>query len=237
MIPTALKFGANATDRVDCGSFTALGVPNAATWAGWFISTSQGVVGQRIAQKGNHYLTFANAANNRVDFETGRSTTFLRALAEASSFAVNWTTHLGTPVFIAGTYDIGASSLPRLYMGDLNTPAGEPSAYVTQTLGSGTVTDQSASNLLLGNNAVPNAPLNGSFFWFYAASAEYSLAEIRRLQFVPNQNYRACAGRWRLGANGRGPVLDDAGNRNHGTITGAFPTNDVLPRVGRRWAA
>jgi hypothetical protein len=234
MIPNALKFGVNATDKVDCGAFAAISVPAAATWAAWFMPTAQADAAHRLIAKGTMQMSYANASNNRVVFEAPRATTFIRALAEAASFSVNWATHLGTPVFMAGTLDL-ASGLPKLYMGDLLTPASEPSAYVTQTLGSGAGTDTTGNNLTLGG--IGSVPLKGSYFWAYVATAVYDLGEIQRLQFNPHQNYRNCAGRWRLGANGTGLVLDDSGNGNKGTITGAVPTSDNLPRVGHRRVA
>jgi hypothetical protein len=58
--------------------------------------------------------------------------------------------------------------------------------------------------------------------------------ELLDQQFRPRPTGAACAGFWRPGSNGRGPVWDESGNNNHGTITGAIPTNDFLPRIFQR---
>ena len=236
MQPYGLRFGAAATDKVDCGAFGAIGVPAAATWAVWFIPTTQADAGHRLVAKATMQMSYANASNNRVVFEAPRATTFTRALTEAANFPVNWTTRLGAPVFMAGTMDLSAG-LPKLYMGDLNTPVSEPSAYVTQTLGSGAGTDTTGNNLTLCG--IGSIPTIGTALWAFVSIAELTLAEIMRLKNVMALNvvprdFRGYVSSWRLGTNGTGLVIDESGRGNHGTITGATLASNMtnLGRLG-----
>lgn len=227
MIKSGLTFGAATSDRVDCGAFAALNTPAAGTLAAWFLPTSQGAVAQRLMAKNTFNFSHANASNNRVVLEIPRATTFLRALTEAANFPVNWVSRLGSPVFMAATYNT-ASGLPKLFIGDLNSPATEPSSYITQQVGTGAVTSLSGSNLLIGGNG-STISMKGIIFSAFVALVEYSTNEVRQLQRQMMQDFRSCAGRWELGGTGWGRVIDQSGKGNHGTITGAVLTSHVLP--------
>lgn len=240
-----LRFGAATSDIVDCGVLNELGVPDKLTLACWFIPTSQGAVAQRLISKltgasNNIYLTHANASNNRVNLTIPRQSAFVNGLAEASSFRVNWTSHLGEPIFIAGTADL-AGGLPRLYVGSLRCPAAEPSAYVTQTIGSGTINDTTNNHLDLGNVNAGTVPLIGTMLWAYIGLAELTLAEIIRLQDViwssiPPRDFRGYINSWRPGNNGRGAVVSESNAKNYGTLTGVSFTGlyDYNYLVARR---
>jgi len=238
-----LRLGAATTNLINCGAFPQITIPAAGTWACWWLSTSQGSVAQRLMAKTSGagptmYMTHANAANNRVDFEIPRQSTILRALTEAANFKANWTTRLGEPFFLAATYDT-SSGLPKLYMGSLTLPPAEPSSYITQQLGTGTVNDTSANNFVIGNLAAGGVPLVGTMLWNFVSIAELTLAEIIRLwnvmalNIVP-RDFRGYVSSWRPGTNGTGLVIDESGRGNHGTISGATLARNMtdLGRLG-----
>jgi hypothetical protein len=72
----------------------------------------------------------------------------------------------------------------------------------------------------------------GTFFLW--PNVVLSLGDIRRQQYQQRPVAPGCQLLDVLGRNGAGNVFDESGFGNHGTVTGALPTNFQLPRVRRQ---
>lgn len=139
-------------------------------------------------------------------------------------------------LFITG--DQAASPVIHIYIGYLESPLAEVT-YATTTDGSGAFTSIAAQPFRMNSTEVPDVSFSGMCHhaWVFE-NRILAMTEMTQL----GESYQAGRGMkpslmCRYGANGTGKVLDESGNNYHGTITGAYPTNAVLPRVSRRRAA
>jgi hypothetical protein len=140
---------------------------------------------------------------------------------------------VGMPQCFAFTFNSAnaANNLVHIYAGDLMTPLSE-CAYSATNDGSGSFpSDNSASDpFRVANTPAATTSMVGVQWVCAYIADEWTLDELRDWQYHPRPmlNTRLFL---RLARNGRGGVYDESGNNNNGTITGAIPTNDYLPRV------
>jgi hypothetical protein len=219
-------FGGSGSARVNVGAGAGLGNLHTGTFAAWVMANA--TTGSRIWEKGvtTSAQTFALFATGPI-FANARGTQSQTAIAPTSNFAAY---ALNIPLFFAATFnDAGAAADQKLYMGNLQMPATEPSAYSVQRVGSGAFGDNSAADGFIGNLAATNRAFPGLIWslgiWTRVLSRDELIAQ------QDGSRPGGCEAFWRPGTNGRGGVLDESGNNHHGTITGAVPTNDYLPRV------
>jgi len=239
LIPTALKNGVNgatSSDNVNCGHGATLNNLTVYTLMAWCMPTVAPSA-SRLMTKSAGVGTGGSGRNftihnisTRAAFQIGRATASMTCTADLVNFAAY---ALNIPLFFAATVDLSAG-LPKMYMGSLTMPCAEPSAYAAQTLGSGAAGDDSATDWYLGNYSGLNVAFVGPIWVAGVWATVFDLGRLRELQRHPSP--ATSRGFWLPGQNGTGRVWDLSGNNNHGTITGALPTSDVLPRVGRRAA-
>lgn len=131
--------------------------------------------------------------------------------------------------FIAMQYDsTGVDADQRIFIGDLNTAAAEPS-YTTQTAGSGAVGSDSGNDKSLYNRGARDLELLGvtgvmGLYDDYLTSGEI---ETLRTAAIGDWNLTNCVGLWSPWKNSG--ALDLSGSGNDGSILGApdavAPTN------------
>lgn len=221
----ALTF--SSTNNVNAGSSATLDNINKGTLLAWVYATS-GPSGSRIFQKGTggtrHYVALDNTSGV-AGIDVGRGTTNLSVTASHANFAAyaqnKW-------LFVAATWDTGgAAGDGKLYMGDRSLLAAEPSAYSAQTAGSGTVGDDSAVDMYVGNSSVGNVPFPGRIAVLCLVKNRIlTPGEIISWQFDP-RNVADAVLFWHLGYNGTTNVPDWSGSGNTGTITGATVADHV----------
>ena len=230
----ALSFTGLDLDAVDHGSAASLDDIAAGTLLALVncadVTPADGVFA--VSKSGSNWMLVLRGPGlgNDLSWQIGRATTALHARATQANLPAflenRW-------VWLAATWNTaGSDSDQRLYAGGLTTPLVEAAAYVTQTVGSGSVTSNAAANLFVGNTSAGNSnSFPGLIALVKIWNRRLSLDELRR-----HQSNLACSAQCVLfawpGKNGRGTVFDESGNNNHGTITGAIPTADTVP-VGR----
>jgi len=136
---------------------------------------------------------------------------------------------VNVPKFILFRWDESSSSNCKMFAGELNVPAVDAGATITP--GSGTPASDAAQSLVIGANAVLASGWPGVVWTFgISAKTDYTLSEIRRLQFAPTPaNFRGCLGLWIFNEL---PVKNKCGGSNSGTLTGTGRLSpDALPRV------
>lgn len=142
----------------------------------------------------------------------------IRAGTDANARSQNQTFGTGTWYFLAATYD--ESDGPRLFYGTLTSPIAEVSSYAARTVGTLGTTNDSGSNLLLGNRGVDDARyLGGAMANFIWINSRLTVAQMRRWQYSltpvgTSAIYLACG---LLGTT----APDWSGNRNNGSVNGA----------------
>jgi hypothetical protein len=130
------------------------------------------------------------------------------------------------PTFIFATYDDAASSEVRIWKGTDVSPAAEiTSGFITSTNGSGSHDPDTTASLYAGNiQRGGTTPLLGQMMAYgIAATPITNLDLIHRVQRDPRVIPPSCRLLCRPGSQGGGSstVLDESGQRNHGTITSA----------------
>lgn len=238
---SALDFSA-ATHEVQMAATTSLAnLSSLSCWAWVNLRTYTGASGWRVFQKGylarDGFVHYFGGGTTAVEFQYTR-TTGVNYAATYGNFgawgASKW-------LFIGFAHD-SSSGVVKLYAGDLVSPPAEPSAYSIATPGSGSYSNDSAIALVYGcRGAGGGAFMDGimhSSGWYPGVLQR---TEFQQLWDLPpglwRRAYRNAAGLWRFGANGRGPVFDESGNRNVGTISGATLVPNVLPRRRRAGAS
>jgi hypothetical protein len=146
------------------------------------------------------------------------------------------------PHFISATYDqadaVQATHVKIRTASLTDQRVAEPATYNTQTVGSGTSDIDAAANWYLGAvQRDTSLVFKGLIYTFGLSNTVLTQAELQaiadcrfdRLPFRPRGGLL-----WgRCGANGTGRVIDESGNGNHGTITGAVLSTASLPRRRR----
>ena len=230
----SLNFDQGTTTKVDHGDAASVQNLNVATYLFW-VKISTLVAGDRICQKGlgaNFYLMdVTGAGSDLLEFSINRGTLSQLSSALFTNFA-NWP-GTGAWAFMAVVCDTGgADGDQKLYIGSLTGSATEPSSYDNQRVGSGTVGDNSGSNLVMGNRTNDNVELAGDIAWGGLWNRVLTLGEIRAQQFRPHKTPGNVLFT-RYGMNGAGLQIDESGFGNHGTVTGATLAQGP-PLAGRR---
>lgn len=213
----SLLFGGAASDRVNVGSGTVLDNVNQGTLIALAYPTGSG--NGRFYQKGvtgQGPLFFSYGAS--LEIARNRATTASDALSLVSNFSAH---ALNQWNWYAGVWNTGgANGDQKLYVGTLTTPFAEPSAYGTQTVGSGAEGDNSAVDAIIGNNSNAALAFPGRIACVIHYNVALTLGQLRAVQFgdavLPGR-----VGYWELGWNGTGTQPDYSGNGNAGTVTGA----------------
>ena len=227
-----ISMGTATTDRVDMGNPASLVDPSVFTMILW--ARSDGTTNTRVLMQkgrvasGGKQLLIRSGVNLELNID--RSTTDL--LYQSNSTPVV----TGAIKCYAATFNPNnaANTLGKLYVGDLRTPMTE-CTYGTTTDGSGTYpTDNNAADpFRIGNTPASDSSLIGLVWVAAYIFNELTLAQLRDWQFNPRPDFYDTRGFWRPGTNGTGPVWDESGRGNHGTMTGAIPISLCLPRVDR----
>lgn len=209
-----------ATNVVNCGSAASLDNLTTGTRILWAYPTT---VNGRLVEK---------ASNSRLDANTGgsieiliaRATTPLNYISTGSTMVANvWQC-------VAATWDLG-SNVGHLYIGTLTSPMAEVTYAISQG-GSGAITSDAASNLLIGNRASGAFTHQGAIADVAVFNRALTIGELRDWQFNPRK-MTGCVGFWRLGSNGTTDVPDLSGNFNTGSITGTTVSAHVPVRSFR----
>lgn len=239
---TPLRFatGIGGTQVVTIGTSSILDNLANPTVMAWILMDSLSDVFS-IFQKGigaNAGNAFNVQASGALSYSSRRATTNAGINATAFTPALI----VGHPFFVAASYDLNTTGNNLGYVGDVNTPASEPSSYVSQQTGSGAQVSNATRAAGIGNNSpANNSGAQGKIFICAIWNRILSLAEIREQQASMLRGHpvitSGCLGYWPLGPNGSEKVLDLSGNQLHGTVTSAIPTNDYLPRHGGKRVA
>ena len=142
----ALTFS-GSNQRVDHGSNAALDNQNTITVLMWIYPTNLGSSGYWWSKTDGSFTAerFLGANPTALRAEIGRATSY----AQAESSDVALTTNKWW--FVGFTWD--GSTAPKLYRGDLATSIAEVASYGTSTAGSGTIQDDNANNMIVGEIA------------------------------------------------------------------------------------
>lgn len=213
----ALDF-AGSTHQVDCGSGS--GLDDKLTLFTWQWLWWDSVTGdQRIWQK-SFGATFQYLASNinagNLEAATSRASGAQGIRALRSNFA-----HFGTGKWlcIMSQFDGSTSSNNKLWVGDLTNPPAEPSAYITQSAGSGAISSNAASSLIYGQRGGSAANFDGKIAIAGWRSSHPTIGEIYNIWRGGLSADRL--GEWHFGMDGASTVVDRSGNGNTGTVTGA----------------
>lgn len=221
----ALLFNADG-DRVDYTGASLIDIGSVGTMLVWLYPTDdtarQGIAG---AANADMQLNFnGHQAGDPWVFIRQRSTTYLQANAPSANFA---SYGLNKWICLATAWD-GATA-PILAMGDLSTLLAEPSAYTTQTVGSGTY--------LTGNSFRVGMPhfsttleFKGRIAFVAVWDRRLTLAELQSQQFRPRVSDN-CVLFTHLGFNGLGNQIDWSGKGYHGTLTGTTLASHVPIKI------
>lgn len=226
MLPLKFTDGSTASEVTVSTGLSAFGNNTSETRVVWCrIDNTPSAARSMVSQAGGGPSNFAVTATPSINYN--RDYTGTDANATATLPNLNGT--LGQPFCIAGMLTNG---VPSLYGGNLKVPMTLAAAYsVGPTSGTVVLVDKSANPLRFGGFSGAAQGFPGVIWmvaWFNYALA---LDELRTVQFEPWRMRARALGFWLPGCNGTGRVLDESGNGNHGTITGAVPTGDMLPRV------
>ena len=215
----SLLFVAGSGDRVACGTNAAIGNLNPYTVLTWVYPTSL-VNLRRIYNKGigvntAHGLALTGTAGN-IDFVRSRATTDIGLTSSNTPLSVvnKW-------YFIAITIDTATVPIGHMYVGTQSAMLKEVT-YTAQTDGAGTIYDDTANALTLGNrfSATFNNGFPGRIGYFSLWSRTMSYGEMDDQRMNP-RIARNCRFFMHLGTNGLGLQQDRSGYANNGTVTSA----------------
>ena len=194
------------------------------TFMMWIYATSDTLRQSIISRDGTtaYYAMAwrADLAGDNFEWTRQRSTAQVAAISGAANFAAYG---LNKWLFIAGVFNTGgANADQKIYMGDRNTSAAEPSSYSSQTVGSGTVsTTYGTNDLYIGNSRINTArEFNGRIAFCHLLNTALTQKQIIAQQWKPQIR----AGETVLFAHYGFPGTscpDYSGNKINGTVTGA----------------
>jgi hypothetical protein len=180
------------------------------------------------ATGGFHLFAFDNVNKSDVNWSVRRATTNCNYVTNSAPipFANEW-------YFLVVTFASAATPTTHIYCGTLIKPATE-CTYGTTTDGSGSVNVQGSGQPLFWLNG--GSPQVGSFKGSVQIVGAYnsvlSLGDVLRLQQKTLvRTIPLCVDFHNFGTCGVSLVPDLTGNGNSGTITGAVPDNNILPRI------
>jgi concanavalin A-like lectin/glucanase superfamily protein len=218
-----LTFGANTTDRVECGHAASVADLIDLTVLMWVYPTtltaSRGLFTIGATASIPTVAIRLATASTDLDVRVQQATSQAQYVSNDNPLATN------TWCFLAATYSQGATPRSRIYRGRLTSSAVE-STYVTTTTGTGNKSSEtgSGSNLTWGNRFTAGPAYAQAFQGRIAVGAYFNrvltLGEILDWQFRPRK-MTGCVAFYHLGFAGTGTQPDWSGNGNAGTVTGA----------------
>lgn len=179
-----------------------------------------------FVRKATTGFTFNPDATGNIQISITRATQGLLALTATSNMstygASKW-------CWVAATWDsTGANGDQQLWHGDLATPFAEASAYATQRVGSGTVTDTTALDFLVCNASTNNRVFDGKCAFVGAWNRRLSRADLIEQQIL----LRPTSGCVLFSFPGYEPVDRDwSGFDNHGVVTGTTISSHNPPTL------
>lgn len=222
------------THKIDFGTGSSLDNLTPFFAFAWvYLDSNAAPDGGRVYQKGltSNAQFFSPANPLSVEMTTARGTANCSVVALTSNFAAFGT---GKWLFVAVINDTTTSGNNKIYVGDLVTLAAEPSAYITQTAGSGTQGNNNGAPAIVGNRANDNRAIDGKIayvgIWGGVVPSDN---QIHQLQFRPMPT-SGCKLFAIPGYNGTGTQPDFSGNGHAGTVTSAAVA-DHVPIVFRRY--
>ncbi len=225
----ALDTSTSTTDRIDFGSGASLDNLAQFTYAAWAYPTTVtagniGVLFQKgLAAAGVWLLLAFDSNNGEMESITVRSTTNCHARS-----STNWLT-VNTWQFLACTIDTASSTNTdeQLWRGTLTAPPAEPPSYGIQESGSGTTSDNSASNFTVGNRTTNHGrEWPGPIAWVGVWNRRLTEGELLAQWMRPHVT-SGCVLFSHLGYNKLGTQADWSGNGNNGTVVGPAVADHV----------
>lgn len=216
------------TESVSHGSGASLDNPGALTIAAW-VKTVSPLDGGFVVRKANaggsafYGLYFETTGYLRVARKRGTS--------DCAAQSQNGVVTANEWQFLVGTFNTsGVNTDQKLFRGALREIASEVSSYTTQSVGSGTVGDESANDLHVGNQFnTPGAwaALNATVGWVGVWDRQLTLDEIRQIQGhtllggeAEPLLLRGCVLYCWYGQYASATEQDFSGNKNHGVRVG-----------------
>lgn len=218
-----LTLGGAATDVINLGSGTSIDDLDPFTFLYWINPTT--LTGGRLlfrkAGVGIKLLQISGTSGD-VALQVQRAGGFTNYTTNTTPLSA-----LGTPVFLAGTYNsaAGAGQIHNIYKGTIAVPATE-CTYGTATDSSGATLADAAGDLNMGGRAGASTAFQGLFYTTAVFNRELTLAEIRFFQwwmlgwYSDSVIYPGLVAAHVYGVNGSGTQRDLTGNKNDGTVTG-----------------
>lgn len=212
-------------DRVLCAANAALDLGATGTIMFWYKPTSDSLR-QNLYERNNGTTAYfgcgwrADLAGDEYQSNRQRGTSDVQVNVNAGNFAAYG---INKWLFQAMVFDCnGSNSDCKMLMGDLTTPAAEPSAYNTQSVGSGTPsTSYGGVSLCIGNNqAATTRETQGTWAWFGISNLALTIQQIRMVQWNP-RGFPGMVFSMHLGFNGTSSQADLSGNGGTGTVTGS----------------
>ena len=219
----SLIFGANTSDRGDCGSNAVLDDIAAFTVLMWpyftTLTADRTLVSKYRGSLNQGWMIHVHTTTSELRVEHTRATTGMAYVTSGAGVAVN----RGT--FAAFSIDKAASPPAHIYVGHdgLNGDAVEPS-YATSQAGSGAFSSDAARSLFWGNRdlASPNQAMQGRHNYGAVVARIMTLDEIRQWQYEPSPLFPNTVDFHEFGVAGSGTSNqpDLSGNGNTCAMTG-----------------
>lgn len=246
---TTLTFGANTTDKGDCGSASSL--DNLASGTMTVLTrikrnatgNNQFMVSKYNAGAAGWYIQLDDGSGTgEVAAAVGRASTDAFRLTDTAGNAANGCP-VGTLKDVGFTWDIGDTPTIRIYLAAVGSELVESTAYdgISQN-GSGAVNNDASANLYIGNLQVaPTNPVKADMEWVAIFNKKLTAAERLTVQMGWDRNNAAmitaiggCVLLHQL--NATGTLTDLSGQGNSCTITGATTTTGETIWVPTVWA-
>lgn len=228
----ALTFS-STTDTVNCGSSTTADNfwQNAGTIMMWVFPTSfpanNTLAAKCTGDACGTSQSFYNISATLVQFQIARATTGETIRATYGAGNALPTILANTWVFMAVTFDpAGTNGQQQLWAGNFSTPVAEATAYNSQVVGTGTITDQTSGNFMIGGRPSISVAMVGRIGMFHAVNSRLTLGQLKAQQYAPHRISGSIL-YTRLGFNGTGTQADWSGSGNNCTVTGATQSADA----------
>lgn len=229
----ALTFASGSTNTVNCGSSTALDnvFQTSGTMMVWIFPTTLGsnttwtakCTGDACGTSQN----FFNTGATLVQFQISRGTANLLIRATYGVANALPTIVVNAWSFVAVTYDsAGANGNQQLWGGNLTTPVAEATVYNAQTVGSGTITDQTSGSFMIGGRPSISVAMIGRIGAVHVVNTRLSLGQLKAQQYAPHPISGSVLFT-RLGFHGTSTQADWSGGGNNCTVTGATQSADA----------
>lgn len=240
----SLNFAASTSARVDHGSAASLDNLNPLTFWAWVYRTANGANQEVITKDGAVntgplFIVDSSPGEGTLRFfrwMTGTNTDFA---SPAGAVPLNM------PMFVAVTYDSSLATFVDLYTGTLVRPVTEVT-YTATINGTGTIEDDSASLLYVGNvQRAPTSNFKGRIGWYGVLNRRLTQGQLEQIRTAPTIYDALLPGTVLLSGwqDTTATQIDLSGLGNHGTVTSAtvhepLPARPYfVPIVGKRASA